>query len=178
MRVYGALMWSLGKVLDTPEVTRVYIGSFREDAYNRRGRENADLFDSERQDLLADLRMLPRSSVIRKINDLVKRARLVKVHVSCTGRASSVTNSIRTDLTQMIVVRTGAYRGAFAGADARHVRRRREEGGAAEHPAGGLQAGDNHDQFEFQLGLCKLIFNCKDHELEIMNLMSTIHEAH
>jgi hypothetical protein len=26
MRVYGALMWSLGKVLNTPEVTRVYIG--------------------------------------------------------------------------------------------------------------------------------------------------------
>lgn len=26
MRVYGALMWSLGKVLNTPEVMRVYIG--------------------------------------------------------------------------------------------------------------------------------------------------------
>ena len=26
MRVYGALMWSLGKVLNTPEVVRVYIG--------------------------------------------------------------------------------------------------------------------------------------------------------
>lgn len=28
MRVYGALMWSLGKVFNTPEVCRVYIGSF------------------------------------------------------------------------------------------------------------------------------------------------------
>jgi hypothetical protein len=30
MRVYGALMWSLGKVFETPEVCRVYIGSFWE----------------------------------------------------------------------------------------------------------------------------------------------------
>ena len=28
MRVYGALMWSLGKVVGSPEVMRVYIGSF------------------------------------------------------------------------------------------------------------------------------------------------------
>ncbi|KAG2276176.1 hypothetical protein Bca52824_058731 [Brassica carinata] len=28
MRVYGALMWSLGKVLNTPEVVRVYIGMY------------------------------------------------------------------------------------------------------------------------------------------------------
>ena len=30
MRVYGALMWSLGKVIDTPEVSRVYIGTLTE----------------------------------------------------------------------------------------------------------------------------------------------------
>ncbi|KAK9084746.1 hypothetical protein Sjap_025157 [Stephania japonica] len=28
MRIYGALMWSLGKVLNTPEVVRVYIGKY------------------------------------------------------------------------------------------------------------------------------------------------------
>lgn len=28
MRVYGALMWSLGKIIHTPETARVYIGSF------------------------------------------------------------------------------------------------------------------------------------------------------
>jgi hypothetical protein len=27
MRVYGAMMWSLGKVVKTPEVMRVYIGT-------------------------------------------------------------------------------------------------------------------------------------------------------
>ena len=30
IRIYGALMWSLGKVIKTPECVRVYIGSFWE----------------------------------------------------------------------------------------------------------------------------------------------------
>lgn len=78
MRVYGALMWAMGKVLRTPEVLRVYIGSFwdRPLVYE----ELATLFEAEENDLMADLRDLPRNSAVRKINELVKRARLAKVN--------------------------------------------------------------------------------------------------
>uniref|UniRef100_A0A914MXJ9 Uncharacterized protein n=1 Tax=Meloidogyne incognita TaxID=6306 RepID=A0A914MXJ9_MELIC len=78
MRVYGALMWSLGKVFKTPEVARVYIGTFWDHPLhydiNRR------LFQDEQHDLFADLQSLPRNAVLRKLNDLIKRARLAKVH--------------------------------------------------------------------------------------------------
>lgn len=78
MRVYGALMWSLGKVLQTPEVTRVYIGSFWDHPLHHD--TNKKLFLAEEQDLFLDLQQLPRSTVVRKLNDLIKRARLAKVH--------------------------------------------------------------------------------------------------
>lgn len=79
MRVYGALMWSLGRVLSTPEVARVYIGSFWAQAMQFD--TNRHLFDLETQDLFNDLQCLPRSAAIRKVNDLIKRARLAKVVV-------------------------------------------------------------------------------------------------
>jgi len=78
MRVYGALMWSLGKVIRTPEVLRVYIGSFWDQPYHNE--ENKKLFEMEQRDLIEDLLSLPRNSAIRKINELVKRARLVRTH--------------------------------------------------------------------------------------------------
>jgi len=83
MRVYGALMWSLGKVFQTPEVCRVYISSFWEKPYARD--DNTDLFNAEKEDLFKDLMSLPRNSAIRKINELVKRARLVRVHALIIG---------------------------------------------------------------------------------------------
>eukprot|EP00953_Heterococcus_sp_UTEX-ZZ885_P041382 21115-Heterococcus_DN1.PRE.1 len=54
MRVYGALMWSMGKIIKTPEVLRVYVGSFWDEPlmYD----DNAALFDMEERDLMNDLR--------------------------------------------------------------------------------------------------------------------------
>ncbi|KAL7052396.1 hypothetical protein ACKWTF_004862 [Chironomus riparius] len=78
MRVYGALMWSLGKVLQTPEVARVYIGSFWDQTL--RYDVNRRLFEDEEQDLFRDLQSLPKNAALRKLNDLIKRARLAKVH--------------------------------------------------------------------------------------------------
>mmetsp|Transcript_28734 Transcript_28734/g.88833 ORF Transcript_28734/g.88833 Transcript_28734/m.88833 type:complete len:438 (+) Transcript_28734:213-1526(+) len=78
MRVYGALMWSLGRVLDTPEVCRVYVGSFHDEEL--REPDTAPLLAAEMGDLLADLRDLPHQSATRRVNELVKRARLLKAH--------------------------------------------------------------------------------------------------
>jgi hypothetical protein len=83
MRVYGALMWSLGKVINTPEVMRVYVGSFW-DTVNKDS-ENYALLMAEHADLLADLRELPRNAAVRKINEIVKRARMAKVHAYIIG---------------------------------------------------------------------------------------------
>jgi GTPase SAR1 family protein len=77
MRVYGALMWSLGKVIQTPEVPRVYISSFRTES--QVAVENI-LMEEEKRDLIHELKQLPSNSATRRVNDLVKRARVAKVH--------------------------------------------------------------------------------------------------
>ena len=76
MRVYGALLWSLGKTMTSPEVARVYVGSFWSQPLSNL--DNADLFEMEEKDLMKDLAILPRQSAVRKINELVKRLRKVK----------------------------------------------------------------------------------------------------
>lgn len=71
-------MWSLGKVLDSPEVARVYLGSFWDQPL-----QNFDqhaLFEKEMQDLTTHISELPRSSTLTKLSDLSTRARLAKAH--------------------------------------------------------------------------------------------------
>ena len=83
MRVYGALLWSLGKTMTSPEVTRVYVGSFWQQPL--RNMDNAELFELEEKDLMRDLAVLPRQSAVRKINELVKRIRKVKTLAYIVG---------------------------------------------------------------------------------------------
>jgi len=71
---------SLGKVINTPEVMRVYIGSFWDKPY--KNLDNEKLFRAEQQDLLDDLNLLPRNATIRKVNELVKRARTLRAHIA------------------------------------------------------------------------------------------------
>ena len=68
---------TFAQVITTPEVVRVYIGSFWDQPllYD----ENRVLFEAERNDLFEDIQSLPRNAALRKLNDLIKRARLAKV---------------------------------------------------------------------------------------------------
>ena len=78
MRVYGALSWNLRPAMNTPEVTRIYVGSFRDAPLADMGKNNAELFRHEEKDLMKDLATLPRQATVQKINELVKRLRRVK----------------------------------------------------------------------------------------------------
>ncbi|KAI8053696.1 P-loop containing nucleoside triphosphate hydrolase protein [Gilbertella persicaria] len=80
MRVYGAMMWSLGKVVQTPEVMRVYISSFWTEKPPNSFEDCRELIEAESKDLLRDLKELRRNAAIRKVNEIVKRARLARVH--------------------------------------------------------------------------------------------------
>jgi len=78
MRVYGALTWSLGKIIDAPEMSRVYVGSFWDGQLQNS--ELTKLFAGEEDELYEQLAQLPRSAAVNKLNELVRRARLVKLH--------------------------------------------------------------------------------------------------
>lgn len=65
------------------QVVRVYIGSFW--AQPLLVPDNRKLFEAEEQDLFLDIQSLPRNAALRKLNDLIKRARLAKVSINETN---------------------------------------------------------------------------------------------
>lgn len=78
LRVHGSLLWSLGKIISTPEVPRVYFGSYRNEKNLQC--ENLRLIEREEKELLQELSYLPSNTLIRKINFVARRCRQVRVH--------------------------------------------------------------------------------------------------
>eukprot|EP01042_Synura_sphagnicola_P015829 gene15829-20046_t len=69
MRVYGALLWSMGRIFKGAEVTRIYVGSFHDTALLTQ--EHKALFEKDESLLMGALAQLPRACATRKINDMV-----------------------------------------------------------------------------------------------------------
>lgn len=77
----------LPQVIRTPEVARVYIGSFWTEPLHYD--TNRRLFELEETDLFKDLQSLPFNAAQRKLNDLIKRARLAKVNALLVSKLRS-----------------------------------------------------------------------------------------
>jgi len=89
-RVYGALLWSLGKVVNTPEVLRVFVASMWDKPYqDRSDARNYALFDKEKASLLDDLHALPQHTQVRRINETLKRWRAVRTHAMLCSQLAS-----------------------------------------------------------------------------------------
>ena len=94
-RVYGALLWSLGKVVHSPEVPRVFVASMRDSPASDDAEPGAvtnanhALFDRERGTLLRELHALPRHTVTRRINEALKRWLAVRTHATLCSHLTS-----------------------------------------------------------------------------------------
>lgn len=87
MRVYGALLWSMGRIFKGAEVTRIYVGSFHNEPLLRE--EHTALFNKDKRVLMSHISQLPKACSMRKINEMVKRIRLAIVHVCIVGYLKS-----------------------------------------------------------------------------------------
>ena len=87
MRVYGALLYSMGKVFRGAEVVRVFVGSFKDEPIAKT--EHAELFKQDYDILLQRLHDLPKSCAERKVNEMIKRIRLNIVNICLLGYLKS-----------------------------------------------------------------------------------------
>merc|ERR1719440_2468217 len=79
VRVYGALLWNVGKVLRTPEIARVFVSSFWDQPY--RFTDHKQLFDEDKSSVLQELRQLPRTALLRKVDAFCARVRRLIAHI-------------------------------------------------------------------------------------------------
>jgi len=87
VRVNGALLWNVGKVLRTPEVAKVFVSSFWDAEY--RFKDHQKLFEEDKRAILDELKDLPRRVFDRKVDALVKRVRQVRAHTAIASHVRS-----------------------------------------------------------------------------------------
>ncbi|KHN78567.1 EH domain-containing protein 2 [Toxocara canis] len=79
VHVRGALMWALGKIMHCPEVPKVYIGSFWP-FWNDKNTLLRGAIQEDLDALVKDILDLPSSYHAKRINDVIKRARNLRLH--------------------------------------------------------------------------------------------------
>jgi len=83
VRVYGSLMWGLGRIMQRQEVLKVYAGSFWDEKLINKDLEK--MFLKDEGELMEELKNLHSCTLERKVNELVTRIRLIKVHICLLG---------------------------------------------------------------------------------------------
>lgn len=72
VRVYGSLMWSIGRIIPSPEVSRIYLSS----------QVGSVEFAQEDNDAIAVLVLnVHKNSLSRKVGSFFKRVRLLRAHI-------------------------------------------------------------------------------------------------
>ncbi|CAJ1402078.1 unnamed protein product [Effrenium voratum] len=84
VHVYGALMWSLSKVSNNPEMPHVYCSATEEQCKGLSDEAKA-FFRKEEADLRQEVWQVPLDNTTRKVNDLLRRGRLLRCHALLTS---------------------------------------------------------------------------------------------
>ncbi|KAL1241966.1 EH domain-containing protein [Trichinella spiralis] len=76
--VHCSLIWQLGHIMKRREIPPVFIGSLWESPFKHP--DLREYYECAQQALLKAIRTLPRSVHVRRLNDVIKRAKLVYMH--------------------------------------------------------------------------------------------------
>eukprot|EP00930_Biecheleria_cincta_P051347 TRINITY_DN36525_c0_g1_i1.p1 TRINITY_DN36525_c0_g1~~TRINITY_DN36525_c0_g1_i1.p1 ORF type:complete len:541 (-),score=101.39 TRINITY_DN36525_c0_g1_i1:90-1712(-) len=89
LRSYGGLMYGLGRVFDTPELKRIYVGSFQDGEYKEASEILHSVFEHDKGLLMTDLKHLAKESLKEKLNKFIQRIKLAKAHATLLDEIKS-----------------------------------------------------------------------------------------
>eukprot|EP01101_Sappina_pedata_P007057 TRINITY_DN3661_c0_g1_i1.p1 TRINITY_DN3661_c0_g1~~TRINITY_DN3661_c0_g1_i1.p1 ORF type:complete len:170 (-),score=10.20 TRINITY_DN3661_c0_g1_i1:61-570(-) len=81
-------MWSLRGVINTPEVPRVYVGSFWEKPLANQ--ELEEMFLADRSALSSEMEFVAKNSFMTRVDEFIRRIRKLRVHMHLIGHFKSL----------------------------------------------------------------------------------------